>query len=117
MKKLLQGYRCMARCEASLQGTQDYDRERDGRVFTCQHCAFQVCFDCDRPEHTGESCEEYRQRQEAAHGQAEACTFRVYKTCPDCNATIKPLKSNCHTQCESCGHQFCSGCMVNWVGE
>lgn len=107
----------MNRCKDSLKTNQDYDRDRDGRVFTCQHCHFQVCFDCDRPEHVDESCSEYRERQEATHGAAEARTFKVYKTCPDCKATIKPLKSNCHTQCESCGYRFCSGCMVHWVGE
>lgn len=118
MKKLLkEGVTCMNRCTKSLKTNQDYNRERDGRVFTCQHCSFQSCFDCDRPEHVDESCDEYRARQEAIHGKAEALTFKVCKTCPDCNATIEPLKSNCHTQCESCGHQFCSGCMVNWVGE
>ena len=117
MKKLLRGVTCMNRCKDSLKTNQDYDRDRDGRVFTCQHCHFQVCFDCDRPEHVDESCSEYRERQEATHGAAEARTFKVYKTCPDCKATIKPLKSNCHTQCESCGYRFCSGCMVHWVGE
>jgi hypothetical protein len=117
MKKLLKGVTCMARCKGSLQGTQAYDREKDGRVFTCHHCSFRVCTDCDRPEHTNESCEEYRERQQKSHGHAEALTLQNFKTCPDCTATIQPEKSNCHTQCESCGYQFCSRCMVPWVGE
>lgn len=119
-KKPVKGVTCMARCKGSLQGTQAHDRERDGRLFTCHHCSFRVCTACDRPEHTSETCEEYRERQEVIHGQAEALslnTLKAFKTCPDCSAAIEPLKSACHTQCTSCGYQFCSGCMVQWVGE
>jgi hypothetical protein len=116
-KKLLKGYVCMSRCKKSLQGTQSYNRELDGRVFTCTHCRFQACIDCDRPEHAHESCAEYRKRQEATHGRAEALTHKAFKSCPGCDATIQPRKPNCHTQCESCGYQFCSKCMIPWVGE
>jgi hypothetical protein len=101
-KKLLKGYVCMNRCKESLQETQDYNRELDGRVFTCTHCHFQACIDCDRPEHANESCAEYRKRQEATHGRAEALTHRAFKSCPGCDATILPRKANCHTQCDSC---------------
>lgn len=119
-KEPAKGYTCMVRCKGSLQGTQSYDDQPDGRLFTCHHCSFRVCTACDRPEHTSETCSEYRERQEGIHGQAEALSLnalKAFKTCPDCNARIDPLKSACHTQCTSCGFQFCSGCMVQWVGE
>jgi hypothetical protein len=119
-KEPVKSYNCMARCKGSLQGTQTHDRLADGRIFTCHHCSFRVCTACDRPEHTSETCSEYRECQEVIHGQAEALslnTLKAFKTCPDCNAAIEPLKSACHTQCTGCGFQFCSGCMVQWVGE
>lgn len=103
----------MARCSRLRQA---YDREKDGRVFTCADCNFQVCTDCDRPEHVGESCTEYLARIVAVHGEAETKTREAFAACPDCTATILPDEANCHTQCE-CGYQFCSKCMVNWVGE
>lgn len=103
----------MARC---TRLRQSFDREKDGRIFTCAHCAFSVCVACDRPEHANESCSEYRRRLNAVHGDAEAQTRKAYKVCPDCDATIEPAKASCYTQC-NCGYQFCSACMTPWVGE
>lgn len=96
---------------------QDYNRTRDGRVFTCADCSFQVCTDCDRPEHVGEVCAEYLARLAAVHGEAETKTREAFGVCPECNATGELDKTNCHTQCDGCGYRFCSKCMVNWVGE
>lgn len=104
----------MQRCGAMHQ---PFDREKDGRVFTCKQCAYQMCVDCDRPEHANESCDEYQSRVVLApvHAEAEAATLAAFKTCPDCNATIKTDKC-AYTQCE-CGHRFCSRCRCPWVGE
>lgn len=109
------GYICMKRCDGS-KTVQPYDREQDGRIFTCTSCKFQVCTYCERPEHTGESCFEYRQRLFTTHSDAERKTHEAYKSCPECDTLVELDKASCYTQCD-CGYQFCSSCMVNWVGE
>jgi hypothetical protein len=105
------GYVCMERCDGS-KTVQPYDRETDGRVFNCAHCGFQVCTDCDRPEHAGETCTEYRQRLSAIHSEAEIQTHKAYKSCPECDTLVELEKASRYTQCE-CGYQFCSSCLVN----
>lgn len=102
----------MARC-TSLR--QPFDREKEGRVFICSSCGFQVCVDCDRPEHVDESCEKYHARQTELHATAEQQTRDLFKSCPSCDATIEPEKCG-YTQCH-CGYRFCSRCMIPWVGE
>jgi hypothetical protein len=109
------GYICMNRCDGS-ETVQPYDREQDGRIFTCTSCRLEVCADRNRPEHTGETCFEYRQRLAAIHSDAERKTHEAYKSCPECNTLVELDKASCYTQCD-CGYQFCSSCMVNWVGE
>jgi hypothetical protein len=113
--KLDKGYVCMNRCDGT-KTVQLYDRETNGRVFTCADCKFEVCTDCDRPEHTGESCFEYRQRLAAIHSEAENKTHSAFKSCPECDTLVELEKASCYTQC-NCGYQFCSSCLVNWVGE
>jgi hypothetical protein len=81
--KLDKGYVCMNRCDGT-KTVQLYDRETNGRVFTCADCKFEVCTDCDRPEYTGESCFEYRQRLAAIHSEAENKTHSAFKSCPEC---------------------------------
>jgi hypothetical protein len=108
------GYICMHRCDG-FKTVQPYDREADGRIFTCEVCKFQVCTDCDRPEHTEETCLEYKSRLAAIHSEAEKKTRKAFKSCPDCKTLVEPEKASCYTQC-TCGFQFCSSCLVNWVG-
>jgi hypothetical protein len=108
------GYICMHRCDG-FKTVQPYDREADGRIFTCADCKFQVCTDCDRPEHTDESCLEYKSCLAALHSEAGKKTYKAFMSCPDCDTLVEPEKSNCYTQC-ACGYQFCSKCLVNWVG-
>lgn len=116
MKMMLdKGYICMNRCDGS-KTVQPYDREIEGRIFTCVFCKFQVCTDCDRPEHTNETCIGYKSRLAASHEEAESKTHKAYKSCPECNTLVELEKASCYTQCD-CGYQFCSSCMVNWVGE
>jgi hypothetical protein len=69
------GYICMYRCDGS-KTVQLYDREQDGRIFTCAVCTFRVCTDCNRPEHTRESCHEYKSRLAAIHSEAEIQTHK-----------------------------------------
>ena len=109
------GYICMYRCDGS-KTVQPYDREQDGRIFSCAVCTFQVCTDCDRPEHTSETCLEYKSRLAAVHSEAETQTHKAFKSCPDCDTLVVLDKASCYTQCH-CGYQFCSSCLVNWVGE
>jgi hypothetical protein len=108
------GYICMHRCDGFMT-VQPYDREADGRIFTCADCKFQVCTDCDRPEHTSETCLEYESRLAAIHSEDEIKTHEAFKSCPDCKTLVEPEKASCYTQC-ACGFQFCSSCLVNWVG-
>ena len=117
MKIMLnKGYICMNRCNESKKTVQPYDREKNSRIFTCASCKFQVCTSCDRPEHTAETCHEYKSRLAAFHSEAEIQTHKAYKSCPECNTLVELEKASCYTQC-NCGYQFCSSCMVNWVGE
>lgn len=110
-EKLTTGIVCMNRCTSFHQ---PHNRETDGRVFTCATCAFAVCTDCDRPEHLGETCDEYTTRHGTVHGDAEAKTYAAFRACPSCKALF--TKDKCgFTQC-NCGFRFCSGCMVPWVG-
>ncbi|KAM0716942.1 hypothetical protein Q7P37_006794 [Cladosporium fusiforme] len=111
--KLKDGFICMARCTRLRQA---FDREKDGRVFTCVHCGFEACYDCDHPEHKNESCDEYLHRHRTIHGDAEDLTRKAYMTCPDCTAAIETEKASCHTLCD-CGYRFCSACMIPWVGQ
>lgn len=106
---------CMNRCtKPGLR--QAFDRQKDGRVFTCAHCDLQVCIDCDRPEHVDETCAEYGLRLFAVHGDAEAETSANFRYCPSCNVTYD--HEGCgYTECRSCKHRFCDHCMVPWVGE
>jgi hypothetical protein len=109
------GYICMYRCDGS-KTVQSYDREVDGRIFTCAVCTFKVCTDCNRPEHTDESCLKYKSRLAAIHSEAEIQTRAAFTSCPDCDTLVVLEKASCYTQCH-CGYQFCSSCLVNWVGE
>lgn len=112
MKMTLEkGYVCMNHCDR-FKTVQAYEREKDGRIFTCADCKFQVCTDCDGPEHTGETCAKYKQRLPNVHSEAEMQTHKAYKSC----TLVETEKASYHTQCD-CGYHFCSSCMVNWVGE
>jgi hypothetical protein len=67
MKVMLdKGYICMNRCQRS-KAPQAYDREKNGRIFTRASCEFQVCTECDRPEHSNGTCFEYKSRLAADH--------------------------------------------------
>ena len=101
----------MDRCTKLLQ---PFDREIDGRVFTCKDCGFQACFDCDKPEHKGETCREYCDRLHAIHAGSENATHEEYRSCPSCDLLFDTEKCG-FTQCR-CGYRFCSGCMIPWVG-
>lgn len=107
------GMICMDRCTHSLQ---PFDRETDGRVFTCSDCGYQTCVDCDRPEHKNESCLDYRARMDTVHARAEQMTHGTFDSCPDCDMLFD--KEGCgFVVCEHCKHRFCSRCMALWVGE
>ena len=83
-------------------------------MFTCKDCGFQVCVDCDKPEHSNETCREYLDRLRTAHAAAEDATHETYRSCPSCTSLFETEKCG-FTQCE-CGWRFCSGCMIPWVG-
>jgi len=111
--------KCQYRCQGTDSGLQGFSRERDGRIFTCKLCHFRTCVECDRPEHTGETCEQYKARvtHNAKHSAEEAATAAAFKKCPSC-ATIFVLEGGCgYVPCEACGHRFCEHCMIPWVGE
>lgn len=109
------GLICMDRC---TKKKQPFDREKDGRVFTCSDCGYQTCADCDKPEHKDETCSDYKDRLSARHAgdeQASQRALEAYKTCPDCRVPF--TKDKCgFTQCSLCAYRFCSGCMIPWVG-
>lgn len=102
----------MNRCTRLLQ---PFDRETNGRVFTCKDCAYEACVDCDKPEHKNETCHAYRERLSVAHAAAEQKTHEAFKSCPSCDMLFDTEKCG-FTQCK-CGYRFCSGCMIPWVGE
>jgi hypothetical protein len=103
----------MNRCTDNLQ---PFDRETDGRVFSCKDCGFQSCADCDKPEHQNETCREYRDRLNAVHAAAENATRNAFANCPNCDVLFE--KEGCrYVWCESCKYRFCAGCMIPWVGE
>jgi hypothetical protein len=101
----------MNRCTKFLQ---PFDRKKDGRVFTCKDCGFQACFDCDKPEHKGETCREFKDRLRTSHGAAEDLTYEAFRNCPSCDMMFDTERCG-YTKCE-CGWRFCSGCMIPWVG-
>lgn len=107
----------MKRCTHDAHDVQDFNREHDGRVFTCAFCAFKVCVDCDSPEHEGETCSDYRSRMADIHGAAEAKSMAAKKDfCPGCDAPISKPGGCSYSQCGRCFYRFCSGCMIPWVG-
>jgi len=101
----------MNRCTKLLQ---PFDREKDGRIFTCKNCNFQACFGCDKPEHPNETCRKYLDRLHTIHAAPEDATHEAFRSCPSCDMLFDTEKCG-FTQCE-CGYRFCSGCMVPWVG-
>ena len=113
---------CQDRCPKSRAfGLQAHDRTTDDRVFTCQFCDFATCIDCDRPEHIGETCYEYRTRVIFApqHVKAHAATWNKYKMCPACDSVFELEKGHgCYLMC-ACGYRFCEKkcCLIPWVGE
>lgn len=102
----------MDRCTKALQ---PFDRDKDGRVFTCKDCGFRACVDCDKPEHLNETCREYRDRLYTAHATAENATHTAFRNCPSCTMLFDTERCG-FTACK-CGYRFCSGCMIPWVGE
>lgn len=117
--QLSRGLRCMNRCSApQTSPIQIHDPTVHGRIFTCQLCLFDVCTTCDRPEHFGESCEEYLEREATAHGKDEALTMEDHWPCPGCNVTIELEERGCgFTVCKTCNFRFCQDCLIGWVGE
>jgi hypothetical protein len=119
--KLKVGAVCMNRCTKLLQ---PFDREKDGRVFTCKDCNFQTCTNCDKPEHSNETCREYLDRLRTVHAAAEDATHASFRNCPSCDALFDTEGCG-FTQCRGgpgdnmtgCGYRFCSRCMIPWVGE
>lgn len=113
----------MNRCtlgEQSDHPLQAFDRDTDGRVFTCAYCSMAVCADCDRPEHYGETCDQYRERviQAPAHLKAEAANIIEFGTCPGCKVTYKlpQGKKGCgFVDCTACGFRFCDRVSVSFL--
>jgi hypothetical protein len=100
---------------------QSFEREKDGRVFTCKRCGSRTCVDCDRPEHVGENCDEYQARTMRAptHVTAGAPSRQIlqaYKRTPCCDTPFQRERCN-YIVCVACKFQFCSDCLVPWVGE
>ena len=103
---------------------QPFDREKDGRVFTCKDCNFQSCVNCDKSEHSNETCREYRDRLYSIHAKAENATHSAFSNCPSWDA-LSETEGCGFTQCRGgphdnrtgCGYRFCSGCRISWVGE
>lgn len=110
--------KCQDRCKGADCVFQDHDREKDGRVFRCKDCSFQTCIDCDRPEHTDETCDQYQTRiySNTSHSKAEAKTSEACRQCPDCTACFIVTTGCGHVRCD-CGYRFCSDCLIPWVGE
>ncbi|KAK5735470.1 hypothetical protein LTR17_008168 [Elasticomyces elasticus] len=100
---------------------QSHDRETDGRIFSCKYCSFATCVDCDRPEHGGESCIEYRRHTDVL--QDLPMVVHKYKKdtikpCPGCKVYWMLGDSACgYVTCDACQHRFCSRCLVPWVGD
>ncbi|KAM3424694.1 hypothetical protein BST61_g6681 [Cercospora zeina] len=128
--------KCQARCQGTNTPFQDFDRVAEGRIFTCQNCNLVTCVDCDRPEHTGETCAQYQHRilEDPVRMSAETTTrndarlldARIAGNCPNCKVPFEHIKNGCgYTICSSdaaqvpggCGFRFCSGCHIPWVGE
>ncbi|KAF2162574.1 hypothetical protein M409DRAFT_27196 [Zasmidium cellare ATCC 36951] len=120
-KTTVNEFKCQNRCQGTDTIAQPFDREKDGRVFTCNKCNFQTCVDCDRPEHPEKTCEEVQAAVRA--DPAEAATSAKFLMCPQCRVTCKVAKGCGYTQCVGdgmiggCGHRFCGHCLVSWVGE
>ncbi|KAK3654571.1 hypothetical protein LTR56_003217 [Elasticomyces elasticus] len=141
---------CQARCVASrdthpdgrvkrsnsdssiLFKLQDHCRDVDGRVFSCEYCKFATCVECDRAEHIGEDCEEYKLRTgllEKLPIVIGASKFKkdAIKNCPRCEAywmldERKDANGKTHQgcgymKCAACQFRFCQRCLVPWVGE
>lgn len=102
---------------------QPYDREMDGRVFTCKYCNFRTCTDCDLPEHEDESCLEYQAKlaSDVSRAKGEAASsaeLANLSRCPACATPYVLNKGGCqYTWCGGCKHRFCSGCHAPWVGD
>ncbi|KAK5701557.1 hypothetical protein LTR97_004372 [Elasticomyces elasticus] len=100
---------------------QSHDRETDGRIFSCKYCSFATCVDCDRPEHCGESCIEYRRHTDMLQDLPlirHKYKKDTIKPCPGCKVYWMLGDSACgYVTCDACLHRFCSRCLVPWVGD
>lgn len=116
-------FKCQARCNGPDTASQSFDREKDGRVFTCNDCKFQTCVDCDRPEHPDKTCEEIQFRLRNDPAEIATVTSTKWLMCPECGVTGEPDGGCGYIQCVGtetlggCGHRFCSHCRINWVGD
>ena len=80
----------------------------DANIFECRACHYQYCVVCERPWHSGETCEEFRARTTAVAGNeraSEAFVAENAKQCPRCHSKI--MKEGCdHMTCTACGHDL-----------
>lgn len=126
------GFKCQARCTASKLNPKDpkspvrfqpYDRERNGRVFTCAYCNFATCTDCDLPEHHGETCSEQKARIASSTGHARdealaAKALQSFARCPCCTTPYFVSSGDCNfLSCMACKYRFCGGCDAAWTGD
>ncbi|KAF2216861.1 hypothetical protein CERZMDRAFT_80883 [Cercospora zeae-maydis SCOH1-5] len=128
--------KCQARCQGTDTPFQNFDRVAEGRIFTCQNCSLATCVDCDRPEHTGETCTQYQHRilcdpvrliaEAATQNDARLPDAKVAGYCSNCKVPFENIKNDCgYTICWNdmaqvpggCGFRFWSGCHIPWVGE
>ncbi|TKA72696.1 hypothetical protein B0A55_06489 [Friedmanniomyces simplex] len=102
---------------------QDHDREAR-RVFGCKFCNFATCTVCDRPEHSGETCEAYQSRtgmQEdlptVQQSGGRLIKRDAIKNCPNCDVYWMLGDGGCgYVKCNACQFRFCQRCLVPWVG-
>ena len=89
-------------------------------LFQCRHeaCGRQFCYECKRPWHEGNSCQEAKRQQGSGSTQPEnPLTGSVLRglnlrECPACAAAVEKVKDNtCNmVDCGQCGAQFCWLC-------
>ncbi|KAK4494556.1 hypothetical protein PRZ48_013912 [Zasmidium cellare] len=120
-KAAVKEFKCQARCQGTDTPAQPFDREKDGRIFTCKNCSFQTCVDCDRPEHPEKTCEEVQASIREDPAEIATATAEKLLSCPKCHVTGK--SDGCgYTVCVGqgmsggCGHRFCGHCLIDWVG-
>lgn len=88
------------------------DDEKDDHV--CRSCFTVTCTKCKVEKHFGESCNEYKTRQEDGTRALYAMLRREGrgKCCQRCNMYLEKLNGCNNMQCPGCKAHFCFTCMA-----